>query len=181
MRNPSWSIFGRNGAARVTCWPPQSRKLRTTTRGKLKVTKLNVDEAMNSAGRYNIRGIPTLLVFKNGQVVEQIVIEWLDAKQSGDARAIRAALSAYDEALGIGTDAAEWWSGAGPFAEAHSSGVPLTHDVLRDEILGPTARRAAGASSTPRSRMPSCVPSQSTPVADQQRHTPFSDATSWSW
>jgi len=28
---------------------------------------------MNSAGRYNIRGIPTLLVFKNGQVVEQIV------------------------------------------------------------------------------------------------------------
>ena len=41
--------------------------------GKLKVTKLNVDEAMNSAGKYNIRGIPTLLVFKNGEVVEQIV------------------------------------------------------------------------------------------------------------
>jgi thioredoxin 1 len=44
--------------------------------GKLKVTKLNVDEAINSAGRYNIRGIPTLLVFKNGQVVEQIVGVW---------------------------------------------------------------------------------------------------------
>ena len=41
--------------------------------GKLKVVKLNVDENVNSAGRYNIRGIPTLLVFKNGQVVEQIV------------------------------------------------------------------------------------------------------------
>lgn len=41
--------------------------------GKVKVTKLNVDEAMNAAGRYNIRGIPTILVFKNGQVVEQIV------------------------------------------------------------------------------------------------------------
>jgi len=41
--------------------------------GKLKVMKLNVDEAMNSAGRYNIRGIPTILVFKNGQMVEQIV------------------------------------------------------------------------------------------------------------
>ena len=41
--------------------------------GKLKVMKLNVDEAINSAGRYNVRGIPTLLVFKNGQVVEQIV------------------------------------------------------------------------------------------------------------
>ena len=41
--------------------------------GKLKVTKLNVDEAMNSAGRFNIRGIPTLLVIKDGQVKEQIV------------------------------------------------------------------------------------------------------------
>jgi len=41
--------------------------------GKIKVMKLNVDEAMNSAGRYNIRGIPTILVFKDGQVVEQIV------------------------------------------------------------------------------------------------------------
>jgi thioredoxin 1 len=41
--------------------------------GKLKVMKLNVDEAMNSASRYNIRGIPTLLIFKNGQMVEQIV------------------------------------------------------------------------------------------------------------
>src|SRR5205807_79246 len=41
--------------------------------GKIKVMKLNVDEAMNSAGRYNIKGIPTILVFKDGQVVEQIV------------------------------------------------------------------------------------------------------------
>ena len=41
--------------------------------GKIKVMKLNVDEAMNSAGRYNIRGIPTILVFKDGEVVEQIV------------------------------------------------------------------------------------------------------------
>src|SRR6202045_5068128 len=41
--------------------------------GKLKGTKLNVDEAMNSSTRYGIRGIPTLLVFKDGQVVEQIV------------------------------------------------------------------------------------------------------------
>src|SRR5438552_8795463 len=40
--------------------------------GKLNVTKLYVDEEMNSAGRYNIRRIPTLLVFKNGQVVKQI-------------------------------------------------------------------------------------------------------------
>lgn len=41
--------------------------------GKLKVVKLNVDENMNSAGKFNIRGIPTLLVFKGGEVAEQIV------------------------------------------------------------------------------------------------------------
>jgi thioredoxin 1 len=41
--------------------------------GKLKVVKLNVDENMNSASKFNIRGIPTLLVFKGGQVADQIV------------------------------------------------------------------------------------------------------------
>jgi len=41
--------------------------------GKLKVVKLNVDENTQSAGRFNIRGIPTLLIFKGGQVAEQVV------------------------------------------------------------------------------------------------------------
>lgn len=41
--------------------------------GKVKVGKLNVDENGGTAMRYNIRGIPTLLLFKNGQVVEQKV------------------------------------------------------------------------------------------------------------
>jgi thioredoxin 1 len=41
--------------------------------GKLKVVKLNVDENMNAAGKFNIRGIPTLLVFKAGEVADQIV------------------------------------------------------------------------------------------------------------
>ncbi len=41
--------------------------------GKLKVVKLNVDENVNAAGQFNIRGIPTLLIFKGGQVAEQIV------------------------------------------------------------------------------------------------------------
>lgn len=41
--------------------------------GKLKVVKLNVDENVNSAGRFNVRGIPTLLIFKGGQVADQIV------------------------------------------------------------------------------------------------------------
>ena len=41
--------------------------------GKVKVGKLDVDANGNTAMRYNIRGIPTLLLFKGGQVVEQRV------------------------------------------------------------------------------------------------------------
>jgi thioredoxin 1 len=41
--------------------------------GRVKVGKLNVDDNGGTAMRYNIRGIPTLLVFKNGQVVAQKV------------------------------------------------------------------------------------------------------------
>jgi thioredoxin 1 len=41
--------------------------------GKLKVVKMNVDENMSSPSRYNIRGIPTLLIFKDGEVADQIV------------------------------------------------------------------------------------------------------------
>jgi thioredoxin 1 len=40
---------------------------------RAKVGKLNVDENQSSAGRYNIRGIPTLLLFKNGEIEEQSV------------------------------------------------------------------------------------------------------------
>lgn len=41
--------------------------------GKAKVVKLNVDENMLTSGKYNIKGIPTLLLFKDGVVKEQIV------------------------------------------------------------------------------------------------------------
>ena len=41
--------------------------------GKLKVMKLNTDEAPEIAGRYQIMSIPTILFFKNGQQVEKLV------------------------------------------------------------------------------------------------------------
>lgn len=40
---------------------------------KLKVTKVNVDEAADIAGRYGIRSIPTLMIFKGGQQVDMVV------------------------------------------------------------------------------------------------------------
>jgi len=41
--------------------------------GKLKVTKLNVDDNPATPSRYGVRGIPNLMIFKDGTVKEQIV------------------------------------------------------------------------------------------------------------
>src|SRR5882724_1646838 len=41
--------------------------------GKIKIGKMNVDENPGTPMRYNIRGIPTMLLFKGGSVVEQRV------------------------------------------------------------------------------------------------------------
>jgi thioredoxin 1 len=41
--------------------------------GKVKVAKMDVDKNSSTPQRYNVRGIPTLLIFKGGQVAEQIV------------------------------------------------------------------------------------------------------------
>ncbi len=41
--------------------------------GKVKVGKLDVDSNQQTAARYGIRGIPTLLLFKDGKIVEQKV------------------------------------------------------------------------------------------------------------
>ena len=39
----------------------------------IKIGKLNVDENPNTAGTYNVMSIPTFLIFKGGQVVDQFV------------------------------------------------------------------------------------------------------------
>jgi len=41
--------------------------------GRLKIVKINVDESPELAGRYGIRSIPTLLLFKGGVVQQQMV------------------------------------------------------------------------------------------------------------
>ena len=52
---------------------PTSDALAQEYAGKVTVGKLNVDDNQNTAIRYNIRGIPAVLLFKGGQVVESVV------------------------------------------------------------------------------------------------------------
>jgi thioredoxin 1 len=52
---------------------PTIDALATEYDGRAKIGKLNVDNNNGTAARYNIRGIPTILLFKGGQVVDQKV------------------------------------------------------------------------------------------------------------
>jgi thioredoxin 1 len=54
---------------------------------KIEVVKLNIDENPSVPGKYGVRGIPTLMIFKNGQVAatkigampKQKIKEWIES------------------------------------------------------------------------------------------------------
>jgi thioredoxin 1 len=56
--------------------------------GKLKVVKVNIDDSPNAPTKYNVRGIPTFIIFNGGQVVDTRVggmsksqlSEWVKSK-----------------------------------------------------------------------------------------------------
>jgi thioredoxin 1 len=52
---------------------PKLEEIATQYQGKLKIIKLDIDENQASPTTYGIRGVPTLILFKNGKQVEQIV------------------------------------------------------------------------------------------------------------
>jgi thioredoxin 1 len=52
---------------------PILEQLSTEYEGKVKVTKLDVDANIKTGSRFNVRSIPTLLFFKDGKVVDQII------------------------------------------------------------------------------------------------------------
>lgn len=62
----------------VWCGPckaiaPVVEELAKEYEGKFKVCKLDVDEGPDTASSYGIMSVPTLMIFKNGSVVEQVV------------------------------------------------------------------------------------------------------------
>ena len=67
---------------------PVLEQLATEFQGRVRFAKLNVDEASEIAGRYNITGVPTLILFRKGQPVDTVVgmasagmlRRWLDNK-----------------------------------------------------------------------------------------------------
>jgi thioredoxin 1 len=48
-------------------------QLATDYQGKVKITKLDVDANIKTGSRFNVRSIPTMLFFKGGKVVDQII------------------------------------------------------------------------------------------------------------
>lgn len=52
---------------------PILEEIKREYQGKIKVGKLNVDENSTIAGQYRIMGIPTLLFFRSGKIVDKVV------------------------------------------------------------------------------------------------------------
>ena len=52
---------------------PIVEELGETYKGKIKVAKLNVDDASSTAAKFGIKSIPTLILFKDGKVVDQLI------------------------------------------------------------------------------------------------------------
>lgn len=82
LTNENFNV-AKEGVALVDFWAPWCgpcrmlapviEELATEFDGKAKICKVNTDEAGDLATEFGIRSVPTLLFFKNGVVVDQII------------------------------------------------------------------------------------------------------------
>ena len=100
-------VLGASGPALVDFWAewcgpckmiaPALEEISGALGDKITIAKLNIDENPDTPGRYGVRGIPTMLLFKNGQPVAQKVgaaprshiQEWIEG-QLGEDSSLRA-------------------------------------------------------------------------------------------
>jgi thioredoxin 1 len=76
-------VLGASGPVLVDFWAewcgpcrmigPALEEIAEELGDKVTIAKLNIDENAQTPRKYGIRGIPTLMLFKNGQVVERVV------------------------------------------------------------------------------------------------------------
>jgi len=52
---------------------PVLDELAAEANGRYQIAKLNVDENPQTSGRFGIRSIPTMLIFKNGELIDTLV------------------------------------------------------------------------------------------------------------
>ncbi|MBI5443018.1 MAG: thioredoxin family protein [Deltaproteobacteria bacterium] len=85
VSDASWEreVLGSQAPAVVELWSPHCgvcsqyelsvRQMAASLYGRARVLQLNVEENPRTAQRYNIRGVPTVLLFKGGQLVHTLV------------------------------------------------------------------------------------------------------------
>jgi len=81
--NFATEIEGADGLAMVDFWAawcgpcrmiaPIVEQIATEYEGKVKVGKLDVDANQRTSARFNVRSIPTILFFKDGKMIDQVV------------------------------------------------------------------------------------------------------------
>ena len=71
--SPCSSTSGRRGAARAAACHPWCEEIADERGEALKVVKLNIDDNQQTAVKFGVMSIPTLMLFKHGEVAKTVI------------------------------------------------------------------------------------------------------------